>query len=72
MEIEITPTQKELLAIIALLWAECDSLRSRLGSGATIITSQRVFSNEDVVRGSHYLPHAHVKTNGSIIVRMES
>lgn len=72
MEIEITPTQKELLAIIALLWAECDSLRSRLGSGATIITSQRVFSNEDLVRASHFLPCAHVKTNGSIIVRMES
>lgn len=72
MEIEITPPQKELLAIIALLWAECDSLRSRLGSGATIITSQRVFSNEDLARGSHFLPCAHVKTNGSIIVRMES
>lgn len=72
MEIEITPTQKELLSIIALLWSECDSLRSRIGSGAIISTSQRVFSNEDLIRGSHYLPHAHVKTNGSIIVRMES
>lgn len=72
MEVEIQPTTKELLAIIALLWAECDSLRSRLGSGATIATTQRVFYNEDLVRGAHYVPHAHVKTNGAIVVRMDS
>lgn len=72
MEIEIQPTARELLAIVALLWAENDSLRTRLGTGAAITTTQRVFTNEDIVHGSHYVPHAHVKTNGSIVVRMES
>lgn len=71
MEVEIEPTYHEMLAIIAVLWAENDSLRSRLGSGATIATTQRTFSNEDLIRGGHYAPKAYMKRGGSIVVRME-
>jgi hypothetical protein len=72
MEVEIQPTARELLAIIAILWAENDSLRERLGSGGTIRFTQRMFTNEDLVRGAQLCLKAVVKTSGSIVVTMES
>lgn len=71
MEVEIQPTARELMSIIALLWAEADSLRSRLG-GTPIAFNKRTFSNEDLVHGASFAPKAIVKTSGAIVVSMES
>lgn len=72
MEVEIQPTARELMAIIAILWMENDSLRTQLGTNAGIHFNQRVFTNEDLVRGSHCCSKARLNHTGSIIVTMES
>lgn len=71
MEVEIEPTYHEMLAIVAILWAELDNCRSNLGANAQIFTTQRTFSNEDLVRGGKFTPKAYMKRGGSIVVRME-
>lgn len=71
MEVINAPTVRELLSIIALLFEENDRLRERVG-GCGVKFTKRVFSKEELDRGSLYQPLATAQAGGSIAIKLES
>ncbi len=71
MDVEITPTQKELLAVIALLSRENDSLRERIGS-CQIRFFDRTFSRNEIEVGLSLSPSGHVTRAGTVKIHLES
>lgn len=71
MEVQIEPNAREYKALLALLWAENDSLRERIG-GAAVSFGKRVFSTEDLARGRSLGLKACVRTSGAIVVTLDS
>lgn len=71
MDVEITPSQKELLAVIALISRENDSLRERVGN-CQIRFFDRTFSRNEIEVGLSLSPTAHVTRAGAVRVHLES
>lgn len=71
MDVEITPTTRELLAIIGCLWSELDSLRSRVADNP-VNFNKRVFTNPDLVNGYSLGIRAKVLRDGKIVVSTNS
>ena len=71
MEVIQAPTNRELLAIIALLFEENDFLRERTGAHQ-IRFSKRVFSKQEIDRAALYQAVATAQAGGSITIKLES
>lgn len=71
MEVLLQPNNKELTAVIGCLWAELDELKERV-SGAKVITTSRVFTNADLIRGKALGLRAVVQPNGRVSISLES
>lgn len=71
MEFSITPTSKQLLAVIALLSRENDSLRERVSS-VRVNFFERTFSRDDLEIGLSLAPTAAVSASGTVMVKLES
>jgi len=71
MEVEVTPKATDLVAIIALLSQEADSLRERIGQ-CEIRFRKRTFTREELLYGSTLCARANETRGGSVEVRIES
>lgn len=71
MEVEINPTQKELLAIIGCMWRELDELREKVAA-APVRFNKRTFSNHDIVDGHALGIRAKVLRDGKIVISTDS
>lgn len=71
MDVQLEPTNRELLSIIALLIEENISLKSQLGKHS-IHDSRRVFAADDVRRGLCLCPAVTVTNSRSVVVNLES
>lgn len=71
MEVEITPTTRELLSIVGCLWAELDQLRERVAQNP-ISFNKRTFTNSDIINGHSLGIKARVLRDGKIVVTTDS
>ncbi len=71
MDVEVTPKATDLVAIIALLSQEADSLRERTGT-CRIRFNKRLFTKEDIQYGHALCATASTTRGGSIELRIES
>ena len=71
MEVEVTPKAADLVAVIALLSIEADSLRERVGQ-CGIRFHKRIFTREDIERGLSLCAKANTARSGSVEIRIES
>lgn len=71
MEVNIDPTNKELLAIIGCLWAELDGLRERVSQNP-ISFNKRTFTYSDLTHGASLGIKGQVLRDGRIVLTTDS
>ena len=71
MEVRVEPNAQELIAVIALLSRENDSLRERVGA-CGISFFERSFTRDDLAIGMGLGPVATVNPVGTVKIHLES